>query len=42
MIAVRSIGSFASSAAMVPSVPRRMRSSGQEARTTIATGQSAP
>ena len=40
--AVRSIGSRATAAAIVPSVPRTMRSSGQLARATIATGQSAP
>ena len=42
MSAVRSIRSAATFAAMSASVPRKMRSSGQLARTTTAAGQSAP
>ncbi len=38
----RSIGSFAISAAIVDKLPLTMRSSGQEARCTMATGQSPP
>ncbi len=40
--AVRSIGSAATCASMLDSVPRTTRSFGQLALTTMATGQSAP